>query len=131
MDSEGQTVNQNKGKGAYSTIVLREIHLRTTGCHLSMGSHSVICHPTEVTDNTVWSHWQVVSRSSEVNFTKNYTLLYLFFYLVRQYCGMSPEQALAKKYQKRQNLSYDGNVINFNDIGFVCKIISKMMQCSM
>jgi len=36
-----------KGKGAY--IVLREIHLRTTGRHLSMGSHSVICHPTEVT----------------------------------------------------------------------------------
>ena len=30
-------------------IVLREIHLRTTGCHLQMGSHSVICHPTEVT----------------------------------------------------------------------------------
>ena len=30
-------------------IVLREIHLRTTRRHLSMGSHSVICHPTEVT----------------------------------------------------------------------------------
>ena len=30
-------------------IVLREIHVRTTGLHLSMGSHSVICHPTEVT----------------------------------------------------------------------------------
>jgi len=30
-------------------IVLREIHLRTSGRHLSMGSHSVICHPTEVT----------------------------------------------------------------------------------
>jgi len=30
-------------------IVLREIHLRTKGRHLSMGSHSVICHPTEVT----------------------------------------------------------------------------------
>ena len=30
-------------------IVLREIHLRTTGRQLSMGSHSVICHPTEVT----------------------------------------------------------------------------------
>jgi len=30
-------------------IVLREIHIRTTGRHLSMGSHSVICHPTEVT----------------------------------------------------------------------------------
>jgi len=30
-------------------IVLSEIHLRTTGGHLSMGSHSVICHPTEVT----------------------------------------------------------------------------------
>jgi len=30
-------------------IVLSEIHLRTTGRHLSMGSHSVICHPTEVT----------------------------------------------------------------------------------
>jgi len=25
---------------------------------------------------TLWSHWQVASRSSEVNFTKNYTLLY-------------------------------------------------------
>jgi len=32
-----------------------------------------------VADNTVWSHWQVASRSSEVNFTKNYMLLYLFF----------------------------------------------------
>jgi len=30
-------------------IVLREIHLRTTGRHLSIRSHSVICHPTEVT----------------------------------------------------------------------------------
>jgi len=30
-------------------IVLSEIHLRTTGHHLSTGSHSVICHPTEVT----------------------------------------------------------------------------------
>ena len=30
-------------------IVLSEIHLRTTGCHLSIGSHSVICHQTEVT----------------------------------------------------------------------------------
>jgi len=30
-------------------IVLCEIHFRTTGRHLSMGSHSVICHPTEVT----------------------------------------------------------------------------------
>jgi len=29
-------------------IVLSEIHLRTTGRHLSMGSHSIICHPTEV-----------------------------------------------------------------------------------
>jgi len=29
--------------------VLREIHLRTTGRHLSTGSHGVICHPTEVT----------------------------------------------------------------------------------
>jgi len=30
-----------------------------------------------VAGNTVWSYWQVTSRSSEVNFTKNYTLLYL------------------------------------------------------
>ena len=30
-------------------IVLCEIHLRTTGRHLSIGSHSVICYPTEVT----------------------------------------------------------------------------------
>ena len=29
---------------------------------------------------TLWSHWQVASRSSEVNFTKNYTLLYLSFF---------------------------------------------------
>jgi len=34
--------------------------------------------PCRVADNTVWSHWQVASRSSEVNFTKNYTLLYLW-----------------------------------------------------
>ena len=44
-----------KGSGAHGKkvkerIVLREIHLRTTGVrHLSMGSHSVICHPTDVT----------------------------------------------------------------------------------
>jgi len=37
-------------------IVLREIHLRTTGRHLSMGSHSVICHPTEVTAFTPTGH---------------------------------------------------------------------------
>ena len=40
---------RNKKKGKKERIVLREIHLRTTGRHLSMGSHSVICHPTEVT----------------------------------------------------------------------------------
>jgi len=33
-------------------------------------------HLCRVADNTVWSHWQVTFRSSEVNFTKNYTLLY-------------------------------------------------------
>ena len=33
-------------------------------------------HLCRVADNTVWSYWQVTSRSSEVNFTKNYTLLY-------------------------------------------------------
>ena len=36
----------NTGK-VKERIVLSEIHLRTTGRHLSMGSHSVICHPTE------------------------------------------------------------------------------------
>ena len=35
--------------------------------------HSHLCR---VADNTVWSHWQVASRSSEVNFTNNYTLLF-------------------------------------------------------
>ena len=35
-------------KGKKERIVLREIHLRTTGRHLSMGSHS-IRHPKEVT----------------------------------------------------------------------------------
>jgi len=34
-------------------------------------------HLCRVADNTVWSHWQVASRSSEVNFTKNYTLLFV------------------------------------------------------
>ena len=38
-----------KVKKVKDRIVLSEIHLRTTGRHLSMGSHSVICHPTEVT----------------------------------------------------------------------------------
>ena len=43
------TITQLKVKK--ERIVLREIHLRTTGRHLSMGSHSVICHPTEVTSS--------------------------------------------------------------------------------
>ena len=38
-----------KVKKVKERIVLSEIHLRTTGRHLSMGPHSVICHPTEVT----------------------------------------------------------------------------------
>jgi len=38
-----------KVKKVNERIVLREIHLRTTGRYLSMGSHSVFCHPTEVT----------------------------------------------------------------------------------
>jgi len=42
---KGLTVKVKKVKER----ILREIHLRTTGRHLSMGSHSVICHPTEVT----------------------------------------------------------------------------------
>ena len=33
-------------------VVLLEIHLRTTGRHLSVGSHSVICHPTHI-----WAFW--------------------------------------------------------------------------
>jgi len=36
----------NGKKKVKERIVLREIHLRTTGRHLSMGSHSVICYPT-------------------------------------------------------------------------------------
>ena len=38
-------------------------------------------HLCRVAGNAVWSYWQVTSRSSEVNFTKNYTLLYLFTFL--------------------------------------------------
>jgi len=45
----GDTLHSVKYKKVKERIVLREIHLRTTGRHLSMGSHSVICHPTEVT----------------------------------------------------------------------------------
>ena len=43
-------------------IVLREIHLRTTERHLSMGSHSVICHPTEVTFTPTAATGQVGTR---------------------------------------------------------------------
>ena len=43
-------------------IVLREIHLRTTGRHLSVGSHSVICHPTEVTPHAFTPTGQVGTR---------------------------------------------------------------------
>ena len=40
----------NKGKEKVKErIVLREIHLRTTGRHLSIGSHSITCYPTELT----------------------------------------------------------------------------------
>jgi len=35
-------------------------------------------HLCLVAGNTVWSHWQVASRSFEVNFTKNYMLLFLY-----------------------------------------------------
>ena len=40
---DGQCVVKVKLK-VKERIVLSEIHLRTTGRHLSMGSHSVICH---------------------------------------------------------------------------------------
>jgi len=57
-------------------------------------------HLCRVADNTVWSHWQVASRSSGVNFTKNYTLLTLFsrllvLVLVRQRPGL-PGRRLSK-----------------------------------
>ena len=50
-----------KGK-VKECIVLSEIHLRTTGRHLSMGSHSIICHPTEVTapPSVIDSPWSSV-----------------------------------------------------------------------
>ena len=40
---------QVKGRQVKERIVFREIYLRTTGRHLSLGLCSVICHPTEVT----------------------------------------------------------------------------------
>jgi len=40
------SLSVKKGK---ERIVISEIHLRTTGRHLSMASYSVSCHPTEVT----------------------------------------------------------------------------------
>jgi len=43
------TLDCVKGKKVKECTVLSEIHLRTIGCLLSMGSQSVICHPTEVT----------------------------------------------------------------------------------
>ena len=47
--TDGQNCYRDKKVKVKERIVLREIHLRTTGRHLSMGSHSVICHLTEVT----------------------------------------------------------------------------------
>ena len=44
-----EMIHFSSKKKVKERIVLREIHLRTTERHLSMGSHSVICHPTEVT----------------------------------------------------------------------------------
>jgi len=49
---------------------------------LSLRGRWIEYQPARVADNTVRSHWQVASRSSEVNFTKNCMLLYLFFYLL-------------------------------------------------
>ena len=39
-------------------------------------------HLCRVADNTVWSHWQVASHSSEVNVTKNYTLIFFFLIFI-------------------------------------------------
>jgi len=36
-----------KSKKVKERMVLTEIYLRTTGRHLSMGSHSVSSHPTD------------------------------------------------------------------------------------
>ena len=47
-------------------------------------------HLCRVADNTVWSHWQVASRSSEMNFTKNYTLLYLYMTVLTCWCLKNP-----------------------------------------
>jgi len=45
VSQHGNAKSQVKKVKVKERIVLREINLRTTGRHLSMGSHSVICHP--------------------------------------------------------------------------------------
>ena len=49
LTSPSATVSVHNSVKVKERIVLSEIHLTTTGHHLSMGSHSVACHSTEVT----------------------------------------------------------------------------------
>ena len=69
-----QDCNADKEKKVKERIVLREIHLRTTRRHLSMGSHSVIClHPNRAgwysiyrprkDERLSWPGWLVTYRN--------------------------------------------------------------------
>ena len=66
-------VTSQLGQLSLSSLRGRQIEYQPARLGWRRGGH--LCR---VADNTVWSHWQVASRSSEVNFTKNYTLLYLY-----------------------------------------------------
>jgi len=56
-------IMHDKGKKVKERIVLSEIHLRTTGHHLSMRSHSVICHPTDVTAPPIIKQYAKIGKS--------------------------------------------------------------------
>ena len=65
----------NSGQLSLSSLRGRWIEYQPARLGWRRGGH--LCR---MAGNTVWSHWQVTSRSSEVNFTKNYTLLSLLVF---------------------------------------------------
>ena len=62
QSGQGMNICLDRRPTLKKRIVLREIHLRTTGRHLSIGSHSITCYPTEVTAPAFTPTGQVGTR---------------------------------------------------------------------
>ena len=63
-----------------NVVALRQTRLVPGWVTVDKSSTNLGNLPGRVADNTVWSHWQVASRSAEVNFTKR-TIRSFTFYL--------------------------------------------------